>query len=79
MASRLIAVSSSVASVSSTATGAGLFTVQVKVASSVPPLPSSTVTVTLYGPPCDALKSMVPVISPVAGSIDRPGGRSVAE
>jgi len=46
----------------------------------VPPLPSSTVMVAVYTPPFVWLASgvIVPEITPVFGSIERPGGRSVA-
>ena len=67
---------------SSTASGAGFVTVSSNVSVMVPPSPSSAVTVivytpSLFGPPCEAELSSVPVISPVAGSIINPAGRPV--
>ena len=44
----------------------------------VPPWPSDAVTVTVYGPLTEAEWSIVPEITPVAGSIVRPGGNPVA-
>ena len=56
----------------------GSSTVQVKDCSSVPVVGSSTVTVTEYGDPAAASTAMVPVISPVSGSMDKPSGNPVA-
>ena len=48
----------------------------VSVASTV--APSRTVTATLYGLAPAAAKPTVPLMSPLAGSIDRPAGRPLA-
>ena len=66
--------------VSSNATGAGLVTRISNVAVVAAPLGSLAVIATWYTPPADwlALRSMVPRIAPLAGSIARPGGRPAA-
>ena len=73
------AESSATVTASLCAVGAGLLTVHVNAVETVPPgLPSLAVTVTEYGPDCDALLSIVPLMTPVVGLIVRPAGRPVA-
>ena len=69
-----VTVSSVIDAVLLVAFGERLSTVQVNDWETVSPASSVAVMVTLYGPPADASESMVPVISPVSGSIDSPGG-----
>ena len=54
-------------------------TVQVNVSVSNKPPGSSTRTTTAYGEPEEASSEIVPEMSPVAGAIDRPVGRPVAD
>ncbi len=56
------------------ATGAGFVTFQVNVCEVCAPDGSVAVIVTVYGPPTEALGSMVPVMRPVFGSMLSPGG-----
>ncbi|CAM3667010.1 hypothetical protein BOFL111202_17735 [Bordetella flabilis] len=74
-------VSSVLVAVSFTATGPGLVTLQSKVSETEAPLASVAVTTTWYTPllpPCEAEWSMLPLMTPVLGSITRPGGRPIA-
>ena len=63
---------------SSWAVGAGFDTDHVKLVATVAPCPSLAVTVTVYGPVCEAFLSMVPEITPPALMLS-PGGNPVAE
>ena len=72
-------VSSAVVALSLLAVGAGLVIVQVKVRLLVNPPGSVAVTVTEYTPPFGwlAFLSIVPLMMPVVGLIERPAGRFV--
>ncbi len=61
------------------AVGAGFDTFHVNVCDVVPWCGSTAVIVTEYGPLTDALPAIVPVMIPVVGLIDNPGGRFDAE
>ena len=75
---RVIGVSSGVVAKSLAAVGTGLVMLQLKFCVTLPPLPSDAVTETAYVPARLALLSIVPEMTPVAGSMLRPGGRPVA-
>ena len=65
-----------------TAVGVGFLTSHAKSCETEAPLLSVAVMVTTYrpsAPPCDAERSSVPVMMPVAGSMVSPGGRPEAE
>ena len=76
-----IGVSSAVVAVLFTATGAGLVTVHVNFCAAERPPESVAVTVIAYTPPFVwlALRSIVPLITPVVALIVRPAGSPVAE
>ncbi len=61
--------------VSATAVGAGLMTFQTNVCDVVTPDGSVAVMTTVYGPETLADGSIVPVMTPVFGSMLKPGGR----
>ena len=73
----VVVVSSVTEAELSVAIGVVLATFQINESETVPPFPSSAVTVTVNGPLVEAEESMVPVINP-AGLMVNPVGKPIA-